>query len=474
VKILAVLIALILIGRYAIMPQFRHVHPEDSSRPNRLEPLIAVNFTPLTWQIALQTETPQFFNIRKPRGLIVSNAPESTHAPQETFEPNGIHARDQTAITLGTAYRPYFGNLHSHTGWSDGKGDPAGAFAHARDVGHIDFLAVTDHPEFWLFNSERKWSDLRDIAKVFTSSSFVALAGFEYSSPVFGHYTVINSTGVCSAMRCSRLSEFYEWLGGPEALDAVAFFAHPLQQKDNATAYEFRLFHAHEKAREKIKGIEVVHWGGYRQFLDGFTGNKPFIDEAIEKGWAVGSVSSQDNHGFNWGTGGTNRMVLLMDTLGPESIMEALRSRRFYATSSKHMHFTAQAQRADGSWMQMGEETETASLGGRDITLTARFFEPDVDQIPHRFEWIANGQVIGEFDFFKQQNMREYMDSPLYYAGEFSLTLPRGLLREDRLNYVYARFYQGDAFDAFTQSSPLFFRGAQYVPPLYDGPKEPW
>jgi hypothetical protein len=43
-----------------------------------------------------------------------------------------------------SAQQVFFGNLHSHTSFSDGSGLPQAAYAHARDVG-LDFLAVTEH-----------------------------------------------------------------------------------------------------------------------------------------------------------------------------------------------------------------------------------------------------------------------------------------------------------------------------------------
>src|SRR5262245_38755338 len=39
----------------------------------------------------------------------------------------------------------YFGNLHSHTSYSDGSGIPEDAYTHARDVAKVDFLAITEH-----------------------------------------------------------------------------------------------------------------------------------------------------------------------------------------------------------------------------------------------------------------------------------------------------------------------------------------
>ncbi|MFA6450127.1 MAG: histidinol phosphatase, partial [bacterium] len=45
------------------------------------------------------------------------------------------------------AYNLYIGDLHTHSGFSDGTGLPENAYDTARNTGHFDFLAVTDHVE---------------------------------------------------------------------------------------------------------------------------------------------------------------------------------------------------------------------------------------------------------------------------------------------------------------------------------------
>ena len=47
--------------------------------------------------------------------------------------------------SVGAELKVYFGNLHSHTSYSDGSGTPRDAFKHARDVAQLDFLAITEH-----------------------------------------------------------------------------------------------------------------------------------------------------------------------------------------------------------------------------------------------------------------------------------------------------------------------------------------
>ena len=50
----------------------------------------------------------------------------------------------------------FFGNLHSHTSYSDGEGTPGETFAWARDTAGYDFYAVTDHAEQL---TEAEWLD---------------------------------------------------------------------------------------------------------------------------------------------------------------------------------------------------------------------------------------------------------------------------------------------------------------------------
>lgn len=46
-------------------------------------------------------------------------------------------------------YEIYFGNLHSHTGFSDGIGVPEHAYDYARYTAELDFLAITEHSNLY-------------------------------------------------------------------------------------------------------------------------------------------------------------------------------------------------------------------------------------------------------------------------------------------------------------------------------------
>ena len=93
------------------------------------ETLIVFGLNPdSTWYFAIQThdEVPNLSG--------VSNSPSAVP-----------HAGGLLNPDLG--YTAYFGNLHSHTGYSDGVQTPADAYAYARHTARtpLDFLAVTEH-----------------------------------------------------------------------------------------------------------------------------------------------------------------------------------------------------------------------------------------------------------------------------------------------------------------------------------------
>src|SRR6185295_8876946 len=93
------------------------------------ETLIVFGLDPdSTWYFALETLD------EVPNRSAISNNPSSAPRSGTRFNPD-----------LG--YTPYFGNLHSHTSYSDGVQTPPDAytFAHFNAQTPLDFLAVTDH-----------------------------------------------------------------------------------------------------------------------------------------------------------------------------------------------------------------------------------------------------------------------------------------------------------------------------------------
>ena len=101
--------------------------------------------------------------------------------------------RTASGDPLRTAEGPpmyaYFGDLHTHSRYSDGTGTPADAFATARANG-LDFFALTDHSSSL---NAAEWQDMLDQANAATvPGQFVGLRGFEFTHPN-GHINVFET-----------------------------------------------------------------------------------------------------------------------------------------------------------------------------------------------------------------------------------------------------------------------------------------
>jgi hypothetical protein len=117
------------------------------------------------------------------------------------------------AITLPHLLQTYrlhlfYGDLHNHTGYSDGLGRPAEALRQMRARG-LHFAAITDHGEFFdretSIREAHKWAATAQQVAMHTGDDFLAIRGFEWSSPRQGHsnvwgseaYTAYHDTGRC-------------------------------------------------------------------------------------------------------------------------------------------------------------------------------------------------------------------------------------------------------------------------------------
>lgn len=80
-------------------------------------------------------------------------------------------------------YKLYWGDIHSHSSYSDGIGTPEEALTFARDAACLDFAALTDHDDIGPQLSKEEWLHTRRVTADFnTPGHFVTLLGYEYRS----------------------------------------------------------------------------------------------------------------------------------------------------------------------------------------------------------------------------------------------------------------------------------------------------
>jgi hypothetical protein len=216
-------------------------------------------------------------------------------------------AGDGSTLAGTDGLDPYRGDLHSQTSFSDGTGTPELAFQQTKAAEWKDFFAVTDHSEWLAFPFQAdtdcigpqvvgcysspmpertEWEETGFQAQRFTDESFLAVRGFEWSSPVEGHVNVYNTQVWTDSVQTgpAPMTGLYAWLEG-QRLDEQAFatFNHPGREPllFDEFAYEPRL-------DDEFASLEA------------FNRDDDYSDtylKALDAGWHVGAVGVSDAHG---------------------------------------------------------------------------------------------------------------------------------------------------------------------------------
>jgi len=231
-------------------------------------------------------------------------------------------------------YNLYFGDLHTHTGYSDAyeASTPWDAYKAAINAG-ADFMAVTDHVAIWnAYNkwvaTPEEWDDILDAADFYTSRKFVAMAGYEaWLLGDLGEINVYNTREIPPGplgYRQDRLPSFFDWLA--QQPGAIGQFNHPLYVSDN-----FQDFGYYTPTRDI--GMNIIE-----VYNDEFTENSYVM--ALDAGWHLMPSANSDTHYADWIASHEMRTVLLAETLTSENLYAAMSACRGYATLDKNLRIS--------------------------------------------------------------------------------------------------------------------------------------
>lgn len=237
------------------------------------------------------------------------------------------------SVGHGKKLNCYIGQVHSHTGDSDGAATPEEAIRYARDVGGVDFFAVTDHSHH--VTPDRYAAQIALSDRYNQNGSFASIYGFEMTwnnkNGYWGHMNVLGSTWYERRIDDVDLREFYgELKDHPEA---VAMFNHPGDTWGNFNDYAYR-----DKEIDRLVCLSEIRGAGYdREYA-----------LMLTRGWHAAPVYNEDNHKPNW-TRATNACgVVLAPSLTRENILDAMRRRRTYTTLDRS---TKVFYRMNGEWL---------------------------------------------------------------------------------------------------------------------------
>lgn len=280
------------------------------------------------------------------------------------------------------------GDLHAHTCYSDGEGTPAQAFALAKAQTGLDFFAVTEHSEWLEFPfcadaacaltpldcfasplpERTEWDDVLAQAEAATDGDFIALRGFEWSHPHWGHMNVVGSSRYLSFLATPAMPAFYAWLALPPPVggsDGVASFNHPGRE-----AGMFDGFAHSDLGEPEVQLLEVYNRGNLYEAQ---------YYEALDAGWMVAATGVSDSHSPQAWLRVRGQTVVLAEERTRAGVLGALDAMRTFATNDPDLEVVLRVNGAlmgstapAGPFVQVEVRVRDPSDGVARVTLLTR------------------------------------------------------------------------------------------------------
>ena len=252
----------------------------------------------------------------------------------------------------------FFGNLHAHTSYSDGVGTPEIAYAYARDVAGLDFMAITEHnhprapsriaTDHQLYSGSISISLISAAARFTENGRFVAIYGQEFSSIGSGNHanvfevgSVISTSDVGNGEWDKLLNTWLVDHVDSQGQPALILLNHPAQSRSpNHKEYGINDFDSFAQWRDKLDAhaqlINIVNGPSHGGSEPGRPSESEFL-RYLNLGLHVALTADQDNHRANWGNAAETRTGVVASSLTKSDIMAALRARHLYATEDRNL-----------------------------------------------------------------------------------------------------------------------------------------
>lgn len=264
--------------------------------------------------------------------------------------------------------RVFFGNLHSHTSYSDGSGTPDEAYLHARDVAGLDFLAITEHnhdqaeagagaradglmiaTDHALYNGppgSPRISLIEAARAANVPGRFVALYGQEFSTISAGNHVNVFQVGEVIDVDKGRFDGLLDWLStrpDSQGLPAILMFNHPSSRLRPTVEYGRDDFGGDAEWVRRVGAhaslIQIINGPGTRDGT-GLPVPAPRMADFkhyLNLGFRLAPTADQDNHHRNWGDATRARTAVITTDLTVGHVLGAMRARRVYATTDPNL-----------------------------------------------------------------------------------------------------------------------------------------
>lgn len=251
-------------------------------------------------------------------------------------------------ILKAQPYSFYYGNIHAHSGYSDGNQDsvatmhhtPAQDYDYAMASAHFDFLGISDHNHSTAGMSLAKYHlGVTQAQAANTPGVFAAFYGMEYGVINNGGHVLVYGIDSLIGWQSGNYDIFcgqynYAQLFGIVNAHAGAFcsLAHP--QTGDYTNLTTTAYNA--AADNAISGTCVRNGSAFSTTTDysdpPATSYEAYYKTLLGRGYHVGPSIDHDNHNTTFGRTGPGRTVVLASSLDKADILSALDNMRYYGS----------------------------------------------------------------------------------------------------------------------------------------------
>lgn len=332
------------------------------------------------------------------------------------------HARSNPTLCTSQGHRIFWGDLHVHsmhfdydekTGFSMKDDEPRQCYEYAKEVSFLDFVAVTDS------NPSRMWWKENQAAanEAYKAGTFVTFRGYEFAPPPAGHRHVIFSGGEIEPPLPSDIDPHNppELQGYYRGRKDVLMIPHHTKA--------FMNWGTHDPELEPVAEV-YSSWGSSEEpgseLWEKLSLPGGSVQEALLYGHRPGMVAGGDIEPFPGRCSPGTTMGLapfsggltavFAEELTRESVFEAIRSRRCYATTGARIILSFLV-----SETSMGQVLTPASQDDPRI-ITVKVI--GTDRIACA-EIVKNGEVLASSDSDSEIVDWTFKDNTNSTAGDF-------------------------------------------------------
>lgn len=283
------------------------------------------------------------------------------------------------SLTYAQTYNYYFGNLHSHTGYSDGNDDgnsptPASAFTYAKLSTNFHFLGVSEHNHNESTNmSIANWNGLVSQANAANQDgTFICLSGLEWGTQATGGGHVViygfdsligwNPGAYQIYVAKNDFESLFNYLKRKNG--AFGTFTHP-----GTTDFGGVFSNAYKSNWDDVLvGVSMRNGPSTSTnttYSNPSTSNyNARYEDLLRLGYHVGANLDHDNHATTFGRTAQSRTVVLATSLTKANILDAYRNMRFYASDDWNLkvNFTIGSKPMGSITTQAGTPTISVSI----------------------------------------------------------------------------------------------------------------